>query len=242
MDGITKSRLANPDVWYMILKQTVQASDTHTPETLYEVIIPHLLGKDMYEFVEDDLMFSGNWERPQKAGTCYYRCLLCALRYLMKQYDFTIDQQRQLFMFIRVNYLNLVMDHLQNEIFVRDLTESDIYLINLACGETGMMANNLCSRLEKILPKAERDNNVALFLSRINQCCEQVKRLLPKNADDNAHSVMDINYFTSQQLTISANAPLIPFSNFNLLADESDRDKKKGYRASGTVPVYLDLL
>ncbi|CAM9230572.1 unnamed protein product, partial [Ectocarpus fasciculatus] len=239
-DGIERSRIVNPDVWYMILKQTAQASDSHTPETLYEVIIPHLLGNSAYVFSESDLPLSGHWERPQKAGTCYYRCLVCALRYLMQQYEFSVDQQRQLFVFIRVNYLKLVQEHLRNDEYVRLLTESDVYLINLACSETGIMADRMCTRLEKVLPDANRYAATKKFLDFISDCQDEVKRLLP-TLESRALSVIDSS--TANKISASdATTEFVPFSRFELIFDESVREQKRGYRASGSVPVYLDLL
>lgn len=241
MDGIDRSRIANPDLWYMILKQTTQASDTHTPETLYEIILPHLLGKDKFELTESDLVESGNWERPQKAGTCYYRCLLSALRYLMKQYDFSPDQQRQLFVYIRVNFLKVVQEHLNRPDFRRTLNESDIYLINLACHETGISAERLSARLDRLMPEAKRCKAIESFLDGIASCCAEVKSLLRESDGSDIVSVVDHESIARCQPN-AATAEMVPFTGFDLLFDESDREKKRGYKASGSVPVYLDLL
>ena len=60
------------------------------------------------DLVDRDIATSGHWESIQRAGTCYFRCILCTIRYLLKSDGFNQLQQKQLFVQIRAGFLDAV--------------------------------------------------------------------------------------------------------------------------------------
>lgn len=97
-------RIASPDVWYMILQLIIVPSDLNGEKILYEVILPHLAantvtgggqtGISLYNAETESR--GGGVETPQRSGTCYYRCVLSALRFLCRKDGLSSVQQKQL--------------------------------------------------------------------------------------------------------------------------------------------------
>ena len=174
----------------------------------------------------------------------------------MKAYDFSIDQQRQLFVNIRINYLRTVQHHLSIPAFRSALNDSDLFLINLACQETGIMADRMCTRLERLSSRKsestvahstdhssktiDTDVEILHFMQNVHAQCENIKQLLSVLLPGNTYTETYSTETTA--VTTSATAPLLPFPGFDLLWDESDRSLKRGHKTSGTTPVYLNLL
>jgi len=66
----------------------------------YEVLLPQIVGGPVEKAV--DFVGSGHNETLQRAGTCYYRCILTCLRYLLKSDGLSKNQQKQLFYVLRL--------------------------------------------------------------------------------------------------------------------------------------------
>ena len=117
----------------MLWKQRCIADKGHGPAMLYEVILPHLVGPN--GSVTDALERGssadrhGHWETVQRAGTCYFRCILCCWRALMKWDGFTKGQQKDLFFQVRQYYIGMVEVHLRVPRYARDLVDSDVKII-----------------------------------------------------------------------------------------------------------------
>ena len=82
-------RVVDPGVWFVLWQQMREWKGVHGPRVLYESLLPHLAGdvqlQDALRAAEASGVRQGEWETPQKTGTCYYRCVLCALRYLLRE-------------------------------------------------------------------------------------------------------------------------------------------------------------
>ena len=58
----------------------------HGDGLYYNVVLPQLIGNSRAlstAWNHDDPY--GEWETPQKAGTCFFRCVLCTLKYLLRR-------------------------------------------------------------------------------------------------------------------------------------------------------------
>jgi hypothetical protein len=223
--GISRERITSPHFWYMTLRLTMQPSDCNTPVALYESILPHLRRSDNHFVTNAEVSTSGDWERPQKSGTCFYRCLLSALAYLLKTRGFSTFQKKQLFVLIRIGYLKHVKRDLGNHIWKSGLNDSDAYLIKLACNQTCLATARLCTTT------IDSDNARFAFA----QYVETLTRNIMCTVDG---IISDPPQDSGKALCVKV--PMQPFQGFELLCDESDRNSRRGYPCGGSVPVYMD--
>lgn len=83
---------------------------------MYEVILPHFAGSSNINQAMEDQTRSkmvGEWETPQRSGTCYYKAALAAIRYLGdKMAGLNKNQRKQLMCALRLSYLTEIDDQL----------------------------------------------------------------------------------------------------------------------------------
>lgn len=144
---IDENRVTSPDVWFMILRLKLHPSKHNEPKLFYEVILPHLAGVSVHEIVEQDMDACGHWETPQRAGTCFYRCTLSAIRYLMKKDGFNQKQQKLLFYFVRKAYLAATEKQLKVPAFIKEFNSSDAMMIDIACSQTSLAAIKFADKM-----------------------------------------------------------------------------------------------
>ena len=112
---IPAHRMLDEWLWYLIMKIKLTKHDTHLPDQLYQVILPHLMGNALGDpFVKKQMSEKkcGNYETLQRSGTCFFRCTLSAIRYLAKKEGMTVNQIKQLMFAIRVSFLERTRSHL----------------------------------------------------------------------------------------------------------------------------------
>jgi hypothetical protein len=225
---IPLQRISSVEFWYMLLNLMVSRSVHHRPEVVYEVLLPFLAGGSFHSLVERELEECGEWESPQLSGTCYYRCILTALRYLMKKDGFSRQQQKILFVKIRLGYLEIVERQLRVPQFVQGVNFSDSYIIKLACCQTGSAAVKLFNNGQEgfINPQLLRD--LELLSSEIRTRLGDIRRC------------SDLN--SSAVRILSKDASLQPFDGFELVMDDSDRSTKRGSTALGSASLYVNLM
>jgi hypothetical protein len=228
--GIPLERMASVEFWYMTFNIMITRSLHHKPEVVYEVLLPFLADGPFHLKVEKELDLCGHWESPQRSGTCYYRCILTALRYLMKRRGFSKLQQKQLFVQIRSGYLSVVERDLWNELFTQGLNSSDAYMIELACNQTGNAGVKLFNaKEEKLNPKS---------LGKLDAQFHRIKSRLAELHDISARNA-DSEAVVS---TVKSIAEMKPFEGFDLIMDDSDRSLKRGSTAVGANSLYINLL
>ena len=103
-------RIVDPGVWFVLWQQMREWKAVHGPSVLYESLLPHLAGdvqlQDALRAAEASGVRQGEWETPQKTGTCYYRCVLCALRYLLRERaGLDRKQRKHVTLALRLQYL-----------------------------------------------------------------------------------------------------------------------------------------
>eukprot|EP00968_Pinguiococcus_pyrenoidosus_P028397 scaffold7820_cov496-Pinguiococcus_pyrenoidosus.AAC.1 len=109
--AIPPKRFLDEAVWHIVLRMMLMRSDAHSPEALYEVILPHLVGdRPLSDAIEASDPVSGDgtngdWETRQRAGFCYYRCVLSAVKYLLHRDGIALAARKQLTLAIRLGFL-----------------------------------------------------------------------------------------------------------------------------------------
>ena len=161
---VPRHRLIEKSLWYMLFKMKVTSDASHGPEMLYEVLLPHLCGNLVYTAVSEHLEENGHWETIQRSGTCFMRSILTCLRFLLKRDGFSHIQQKQLFVALRIGFLDLVAADLDRKRLGPDsanlINESDIKLIEVACNQSARAATKLVSyedRLRRMMSEDPAD-------------------------------------------------------------------------------------
>ena len=85
LGGIAGSIVKDEALWYMILKLQMGSEEENSRAIWYEVIMPHLCGsRDVSSVIDEFKSTGGHPETAQRSGTCFYRCILTAFRYVTK--------------------------------------------------------------------------------------------------------------------------------------------------------------
>lgn len=83
---------------------------------MYEVILPHFAATCTIKQAVDDQArsnMSSEFETPQRSGTCYYKAVLAAIRFLAdKVAGLSKSQRKQLMCALRMSYLTEIDDEL----------------------------------------------------------------------------------------------------------------------------------
>jgi hypothetical protein len=115
IDGLVRSHVISPDTMAFILKLKMPEQG-HCAEVFYSAILPFICqGVNLRDVLTSPALQDkhGDWETPQAAGTCYYRCILVALRYSLKKiYGWTTIQVKQFMLAFRLAYLRHALGNL----------------------------------------------------------------------------------------------------------------------------------
>ena len=239
--GITPERMLDPSVWYLFFNIKVTGKKENVPAQIYDVVLPFLNGgQPIGEHVDRDIETSGWWESVQLAGTCYYRCILCSIRYLMKADGFTQTQQKQLMVHIRASFLDQILVDLRPTAAASapsapstpsapplDLRTSDVKMIDMGCSQTLYAAMKLSKR-EGI------DSAGMLRLEKVVHTIQQTVQHIPI-VDQEANALMPLG--------LESSAPLLPFPNFELIRSigVDDPEVFAGGETEATPDLFVDL-
>jgi len=96
----------------------------------------------LHQWVDFDV--SGDYETQQRAGVCYYRCVLAWIRYHLRRYfGLTRVQMKQVMFALRLSFLDLIEADLNAAKFLDDFSQSDALIIEIACRQTARAAIKL---------------------------------------------------------------------------------------------------
>lgn len=231
--------------WYMVFKLRSDPQEENTAETFYEIILPHLANGPIVEAFSNDESLNGDYESMQCSGTCFFRCVLCALRYLLKRDGFDKDKRKILLCAIRTAFLDRVerdMDRVMGiapEVFAngmpafRFLNDSDLRLIDLACGQTSLATVKL-QKKSVLHPSSVQ----AIY----NQIC-RIQARLEKVGNIEAERALTAARDTQQgESGMKTNAVLVPFFGFERIADPTDADQYSGGPKDAAPELFVNLL
>ncbi|EDQ90981.1 uncharacterized protein MONBRDRAFT_31645 [Monosiga brevicollis MX1] len=97
MENIPAVRLLSVPLWSLIYTQTLQESEHHRQEALYDVILPFLAGQllpQAWAETRDDP--AARFRTPSRGDTPHYHCVIEATRYLLARRGLSSDQLAQL--------------------------------------------------------------------------------------------------------------------------------------------------
>lgn len=105
--GIPRDRVLDDALWIVFWRHQLFSLEEQSQHTLYQVVFPHLLGESeqisnpedqtrvtrfssvaaaaLAESTLADPHFPVEWRTPQRAGTCYLKCMLQVMRYLFRR-------------------------------------------------------------------------------------------------------------------------------------------------------------
>ncbi len=140
IEGIASTKLIDEVVFYVLLRLRAHMDKLHKPEVLYDILIPYLTDMTFLEAYAKgeraNPSLQGTLETSQRAGTCYYRCVLSCLKYLLKRKGVPNAAIKQLTYAVRQKYLETIEAGLDVEV----LDESHHRLIQIGCQQTALAA------------------------------------------------------------------------------------------------------
>ena len=112
--GIPLARLTSPAFLYMLAKMELVRREENSAESLYEVLLPYLSGVPLRDATREPLAKHGQFESVQRAGTCFFRCILTATRYVLScLYGWPQPHVKVMFVAVRLAYLGAATEHMR---------------------------------------------------------------------------------------------------------------------------------
>jgi len=160
----------DPSWLYVLFRLKKFSADDHKPVMVYEVLIPHLLQSPIEPRARASL--KGPYakyavpETLQRAGVCYYRCILCAMRYALRRLGLSQNHVKQLRVTMRRGYLLCVKRGLNRILQVVSSSKTTPDLPGLYPSQRRLV--RLASKQVAYVPMLERFSlSLSLFLSRL---------------------------------------------------------------------------
>lgn len=133
--------LLDEGVLWLLLKLRHTPDADHRPAIYYEVLLPFLARKPLQQAIAPTMKDAASeWSTPQRAGTCFYKCILATIRYYLRRHGFTQALVKRLTCDLRREYLHAVHAQLSAAAALR---RHDVPLVRLACKQTAHAAMKL---------------------------------------------------------------------------------------------------
>lgn len=150
VDNIKCERLIDDGVLWLLLKLGDTPHDAHRPEVYYQVLLPFLAGKPLQLAIAPTMTDEASeWTSPQRAGTCFYKCILATIRYYLRRHRLSQAQVKRVMCDLRREYLKEAHEQLSaitnadGEGMQQALRPADVPIIKLACKQTAHAAIKL---------------------------------------------------------------------------------------------------
>lgn len=148
----------------MLFHNSVCEKEYNGEHIIYRAVLPYFSSLSLGEVATRYPDVQGDFETPQRAGTCAFRCLLTAFRYLMKRGGLRVEQRKQMTFALRLGFLDRVTLQLQG----LAQTRSTVNLVTKQARDEG---EGLGAGTEKILAKIEKvlnesDHSIILLALR----------------------------------------------------------------------------
>jgi len=108
----------DPAALWVLMRNGGEAHERNGPHIYYQLYLPYVCDGDPAAFAARshdtaDSSTAGDWITPQRAGTCYYRCALAAMRFYVRLRGMDKEECKRLTLYIRVCYMLMVKDDLR---------------------------------------------------------------------------------------------------------------------------------
>jgi Protein of unknown function (DUF3638)/Protein of unknown function (DUF3645) len=235
IDNIPASRMCNDGFWMLFWNLQFIQSERHDEKMLYEVLFPYLAGgKSMAEIAVDceSNAASNEWRTPQRAGSCYFKSVLEAFRFLLRSVGLSKVQAKQIAFATRYQMLSMAHTDLSRMESLQD--ESDRVLVRLAARQTahaalkehnaGRLTEQSLQDLQRMISEIEaRIAELPLDIPPTNDCPPQLSLI---SAQEQKHTSMP--------------AMSTQFQNFELFLGDTQQQAEKIATLHG-IPVLADL-
>lgn len=236
-------RLASPDTLFMLMYPMIYPSDKNDEKSIYELLLPHLLGPtrrldiEVIRWAEQ----SGNFETPQRSGTCFYKCILSTIKYSMKRIGFSLQQQKQFSLWLRLAFLSAVERDLEDPLRTDGFNESDRFIIDLGCNNAGKAIVKMFNKYPSVIESqlANLEEKLDVIRKKTAECLARC--LGSDNTLSDSHEVFAL----PPERPFSTKIPY--FNRFELLLGDMDngwlscREDFKGSPIDGTLDLFVDL-
>lgn len=217
--------------WYLVFNNQAACKEYNGQHIIYDVVVPHFAGGSLAAAIENHSDLQGDYETIQRSGTCSFRCVLAAVKYLLKREGFSRAQRKQWTYAMRLGFLDRVEEQLtQMRPETPDLelqfNESDEHMIELALQQTARAAVK------------QADAN-ALSVDGLRQCHERIERIQARVRElrrQMAAPVAPMRSIDGEQLQAHG-----VFGEFELQANTQPTTEYCGDKAEAAPELFCDL-
>jgi hypothetical protein len=245
---IPRERIVDPNVWYFFWRLQATREAFNSPEMFYEVFVPHMAGPGVTAaaaFAQSTKEGrNGEFETAQRAGTCYFRCILSCLKYTLKADGLDRAQRKQFFHALRVGWLV----HVERALVAPpcDFTDSDARLVEMGCMQTALSST-------KARPSRGHDEAAIAALIEVRALVERVRAAAaaaPRFAEElrvDGEAEDDLVASAAgaagrSQLAIPESGVSVPYAGWDLVADARDTQRFRGGATTASPDMYVHLL
>jgi hypothetical protein len=111
IDQVPWSRITDEGFLFTLINLYTSADNNDPHEVFYFDLLPHLAGVPLAEAVARTEQVT-DWDTSQRAGTCFYRCCLVALRYCLRRQAFALQDVKTVKLALRVEQLHVAASDL----------------------------------------------------------------------------------------------------------------------------------
>eukprot|EP00466_Bigelowiella_natans_P012371 jgi/Bigna1/86051/estExt_fgenesh1_pg.C_70337 len=139
LEAIPAERILNPALQYMLWSLRIHDNYSNCAAMFYEGVLPFLLGgRSISAYVAPQKVQAyDDMRKTQKAGTCYYKCVIQCVHYLLRRKGLSLKQTKQVSYCARKLYIEHILPSLRHVGF---MTSSDKMVIDIACQQTARAA------------------------------------------------------------------------------------------------------
>lgn len=159
--GVTEDRIVNDIFWAVLLRLMYSPSKNNKPSRLYELLLPFLTDEPLECAVADSMRDDKlEWRSPQRAGSCYFRCVLEAAHYLCRAEGLSIPQTKLVAFGVRLQQVLMLEQDLG--VSKGGVRESDLRVVQIAAQQLAYAAAKLgrsslgTQQLSEVLQLVER--------------------------------------------------------------------------------------
>ncbi len=135
LENIPAGKILDEGFWYMFFMLQARRSEKHTPEVLYELLIPHLTGKPVVVALADQKCSASTpFRKPQRSETCYSKNIMECYRFLLLQLGLSPSATKQVTFSIRREMVRVcTADLLKHRNAGGVMSPSESFVVSTAC-------------------------------------------------------------------------------------------------------------
>lgn len=219
LPGCDRARMLDEGFLFLLFSLQTTPREENNAAMLYEVLLPHALNRTILEAESaGDDSLNGDLGTLQRAGMCYYKCVVAAARYLLKRCGLSFAERKQVLFATRREYVRLANEDM---LHTDTLDADDVRLLEVACHQVALAA----------IKEHKRGNLDTTGLEEVHEQLYDIRHLL----DSAARRCMENDPPTTLSLA-STVVPKTSFAGFHPFSEERSPEQFAGDETDAVAP------